>query len=99
MSFHQSRGLDVTCPSAASTTMGGLPHRSVVVWNCVLMFLCGSTFSIKDRMWYSGSSRRMCLSMSVIWESRDPSVPSVPGGSSRSLEWSLHGGADVITMI
>ena len=50
-------------------------------------------------MVYSGSKVRMYASVSVICDSRDPSVPSVPGGWSRSLEWSLHGGAAVMRMM
>ena len=37
--------------------------------------------------------------MLVICCSRDPSSPERLGGVSRTREWSLHGGAEVISMM
>ena len=48
---------------------------------------------------YSGSSPRMSDSVCVVCDKRDPSMPSVPGGWSHSLEWSLQGGAAVMRMM
>ena len=37
-------------------------------------------------------------SMFVICWIKDPSLPETPGGASRTREWSLHGGAEVMRM-
>ena len=36
--------------------------------------------------------------MFVICWINDPSLPETPGGASRTREWSLHGGAEVMRM-
>ena len=97
-SSHQSRGLEVTCPSAASTTMGSIPHWVEMSRNCSCMSRWGSTFSIRDRIVYVGNCCRMVRSMFVICWINDPSLPETPGGASRTREWSLHGGAEVMRM-
>ena len=98
MVFHQSLGLDTMCPSAASRTMGCVPHWSVMSSKCSCIESCGSTFSIKVAMGYSGIERRMAHSMSTMCCKSDPSCPWRPGGLSRILEWSLQGGAVVMSI-
>ena len=49
-------------------------------------------------MVYVGKCCRMVRSMFVICWINEPSLPVTPGGASRTREWSLHGGAEVMRM-
>ena len=98
-SSHHRRGLDVMCPSAASTMTGLYPSCLEMSSNCDLTAGCGKTFSTSDLTVYCGRFCLMVRSMLVICWRSEPSSPERPGGVSRTREWSLHGGAAVTRMM
>ena len=66
---------------------------------CCCIDSCGSTFSMRVSIGCSGMRRRIAHSMSTMCCSSEPSCPVSPGGLSRILEWSLQGGAVVISIV